>query len=256
MTGRVVVVVPMRNEREAVGPLGEKFAAVLPRLGANPLVLVVDGQSSDGTPDLVRGWADRVPVEIVSLREDRGLGGALDAGLRRALEAGAGTVVTMDGDDSHDPATIPSLLDRLAEGADVVVASRFAPGGREVGVAVHRRLLSHGAGRFLRTLFPTGEVRDYSSGFRAYRASALERVQDAYGSIVDERGFTCMLELLLRLRSVDARAAEVPLVLRYDLKRSESKMSVGRTILRTLRVAARHRLPGSRRARPSPSRAA
>lgn len=256
MSGRVVVVVPMRNEREAVGPLGEKFAAVLPRLGPDPLVLVVDGESSDGTPDLVRAWSDRVPVEILSLREDRGLGGALDAGLRRALDAGAGTVVTMDGDDSHDPATIPSLLDRITAGADVVIASRFAPGGREIGVAAHRRLLSHGAGAFLGTLFPTGEVRDYSSGFRAYRAAALERVRDAYGSLVDERGFTCMLELLLRLRSVGARAAEVPLVLRYDLKRSESKMSVGRTILRTLRVAARHRLSRGQPAGRSPSRAA
>lgn len=241
---RIVVVVPMRDEREAVAPLMEKFAAALPDLGPGARILVIDGGSTDGTGELVRGWTGRLPVEVERLHGDVGLGGALDHGLAEALARGADVVVTMDGDDSHDPRAIAGLIGRIAEGFDFVVASRFAPGGQEVGVAPHRRLMSHGAGALLRALFPTGEVRDYSSGFRAYRSDALERVRAAYGSLIEERGFACMLELLLRLRSIGARAAEVPLVLRYDLKQSASKMNVGRTVLRYLRLIARYRAAG------------
>lgn len=238
------VVIPVRNERDSLPSLFDKFERTFWGYGEPFRIVVVDGASTDGTPEVAERYAGRLPVEVVRLRQNLGLGGALEVGLLRAL-ADADVIVTLDGDDSHDPGTIPSLLDKIREGYDVVVASRFEPGGAEVGVAGYRRLLSHAASALLRFLFPVGTVKDYSSGFRAYRASALRRVQERFGRIVHERGFSCMMELLLRLRAVGARAAEVPLVLRYDLKHSESKMDVGQTILRYLVVMARH-LPQAR----------
>jgi dolichol-phosphate mannosyltransferase len=228
----------MRNERMSVQPLFEKFVAAAREWPGSYRIIVVDGNSSDGTPDRVRAFAGRLPIEMVELDEDVGLGGALEAGLQRAL-AQADVVVTMDGDDSHDPGTIPALLARLDEGYDVVVASRFAPGGEEVGVAGHRKVLSHAASAILRLLFPVGTVQDYSSGFRAYRADALQSIA-RQGRLVSETGFACMLDILLRLRAGGSRAAEVPLVLRYDLKPSESKMNVPRTVLRYLVLIARN----------------
>jgi dolichol-phosphate mannosyltransferase len=235
---QVAIVIPMRNERAAVRPLLERFVAAAEEWPEPYRIIVVDGNSSDGTPTEVGGFRDRLPIEIVELREDVGLGGALEAGLQRAL-AQADVVVTMDGDDSHNPGTIPALLARLDEGYDVVVASRFAPGGEEVGVASHRKVLSHAASAVLRLLFPVGTVQDYSSGFRAYRAEALRSIA-RQGRIVSEAGFACMLDLLLRLRARGSRAAEVPLVLRYDLKPSESKMDVPRTVLRYLVLIVRN----------------
>jgi dolichol-phosphate mannosyltransferase len=234
----VAIVIPMRNERAAVRPLFERFVSAARDWQRPYRIIVVDGNSSDGTPAEVRGFSDRLPIEILELREDLGLGGALEAGLQRALTE-ADVVVTMDGDDSHDPHTIPALVDRLDEGYDVVVASRFAPGGKEIGVAGHRKLLSHAASAVLRLLFPVGTVQDYSSGFRAYRAGSLQSIA-RQGGIVSEAGFACMLDLLLRLRASGARAGEVPLVLRYDLKPSESKMDVPRTVLRYLVLIVRN----------------
>jgi dolichol-phosphate mannosyltransferase len=202
-------------------------------------IIIVDGVSTDGTPDLARSYGNRLPIEVVALSTNLGLGGALEVGLLRALEQ-PGVVVTMDGDDSHDPTTIPAMLAKLATGFDLVVASRFEPGGAEIGVAGHRKLLSHVASALLRWLFPVGTVKDYSSGFRAYRTDALERLRRQAGRLVEERGFSCMMELLLSLRATGTRAAEVPLVLRYDLKRSESKMNVAHTIVRYLMVMGRH----------------
>ncbi|HWC05763.1 MAG TPA: glycosyltransferase family 2 protein [Gemmatimonadota bacterium] len=237
---RIAVVIPMRDEREAVGPLFVKLAAVFAEL-PGMRAIVVDGGSTDGTRDEVRRHGAGLPVGILELDRGLGLGDALEAGLRHVL-ATSDVVVTLDGDDSHDPRTIPALVARLEEGYDVVVASRFASGGAEIGVAPHRRALSHVASAVLRSLFPMGEVRDYSSGFRAYRTRALEALA-AGGRLVGETGFSCMLDLLLRLRARGFRAAEVPLVLRYDLKASASKMDVPGTVLRYLVLIGRNWRP-------------
>ena len=235
---RLAIVIPMRDERLSVQPLFERFVAASQGWPGPYRIIVVDGQSSDGTLEEIRKFENRLPIEIVELKENVGLGGALEIGLQRAL-SGADVVVTMDGDDSHDPHTIPALLARLDEGYDVVVASRFAPGGKEIGVASHRKALSHVASAVLRLLFPVGTVQDYSSGFRAYRAEALRAIA-VRGRVVSETGFACMLDILLRLRAHGSRAAEVPLVLRYDLKPSESKMDVPQTVLRYLVLIGRN----------------
>jgi protoporphyrinogen oxidase len=167
------------------------------------------------------------------------VGGALEFGLSKALE-GAETIVTIDGDDSCDPRLIPALTAKLDDGFDMVIASRFEPGGEEVGVAGYRVLLSHAASGLLRFMFPAGQAKDYFSGFRAYRADALRATRLRFGRLVNERGSSCMLELLLKLRAAGARAAEVPLVLRYDRKASESKMNVGHTVVRYLVVIGKN----------------
>jgi dolichol-phosphate mannosyltransferase len=247
---KLTVVIPVRNEREAIPPLFARFETVAPQLPVGWNLLLVDGVSSDGTPDTAESWSDRLPVRVIRLSENRGLGGALEAGLLEAI-AFSDVIVTMDGDDSHDPNTIPSMLAEIEDGADLVIASRFEPGGEEIGVAGHRKLLSHAASGLLRTLFPVGEAKDYSSGFRAYRTTALKSVEEAHGRLVEESGFSCMMELLLKLRSVGADVREVPLVLRYDLKPTESKMDIGHTVGRYVVVIGRN-LPsaGRRPAQP------
>ena len=249
---RLTVVIPVRNEREAIPSLFARFEHVAPQLPAGWRLLLVDGVSSDGTPAAAEGWSDRLPVRVIRLSENRGLGGALEAGLIEAMLE-ADVIVTMDGDDSHDPDTILSMLTKIEEGADLVIASRFEPGGEEVGVAGHRKVLSHAASGLLRTLFPVGEAKDYSSGFRAYRTAALRSVEEAHGRLVEESGFSCMMELLLKLRSVGADVREVPLVLRYDLKPTESKMNIGHTVGRYVVVIGRNLLSAGRR--PAPPRA-
>jgi dolichol-phosphate mannosyltransferase len=234
------IVIPVRNERESIEPLFDKFVSAMSDYSEPYKITVVDGVSSDGTPDLIRQYSNRLPIEIVELKDNLGLGGALEVGLLKALENGAGAIVTMDGDDSHDPHTIHAMLKKLADGYDLIVASRFEPGGEEVGVAGYRKVLSHTASGLLRFLFPVGEVKDYSSGFRAYRADVLRRVKEKNGRLVRESGFSCMMEVLLQLRTEGIRAAEVPLVLRYDLKQSETKMDIGHTVYRYVIVISKN----------------
>lgn len=236
---RFTIVIPVRNERASVPPLFEKFGPALRDYEGSYRILVVDGFSADGTVDSVRRYANGLPIEIVELPENLGIGGALEAGLSRALQDSE-TIVTMDGDDSHDPELIPEMLGALESGHDLIVASRFEDGGREVGVTGTRRLMSHASSRLLRALFPMPGIKDYSSGFRAYRSPTLRRMRSSFGDLVGERGFSCQLELLLKLRMIGASAAEVPLELRYDLKRTESKMNVPHTVVRYLVLVSRY----------------
>lgn len=240
----LAIVIPVRNERESIGALLTRFESAMAGFDRPYRIVAVDGVSTDGTAEIVESFGDRLPVEVLRLERNLGLGGALEEGLLAVLER-AEVIVTMDGDDSHDPATVHAMLGKLEEGFDLVVASRFEPGGAEIGVAGYRKLLSHSASGVLRFLFPVGSVKDYSSGFRAYRTEALERVRVRFGRLVAESGFSCMMELLLKLRATGARAAEVPLVLRYDLKLSPSKMNILHTIARYAVVIGKN-LPTAR----------
>ena len=159
------------------------------------------------------------------------------------LSSADDVIITMDADESHGPSLITRMLETINQGFDVVIASRFQPGSESHGVPLHRRILSSGASLVFRILFPTAGVKDFTCGYRAYRVSAVQRVLDTYGdNLFEYDGFQCMVDLLLKLRSIGASFSEVPFVLRYDLKKGQSKMRIVRTIMRTLELVIRRRL--------------
>ena len=241
-------VLPAYNEERSLPPLLERHVALGSALrgrGAELRVLVVDDGSRDRTPAVATAFQDRLALDVVSHGVNRGLGAALrtglNAGLSRAADGDA--VGTMDADDTHDPALFVAMWDQLdAERADVVIASRYAPGGREIGLTPLRRVLSRGASLLLSLTAPVRGARDYTCGFRLYRAAMLRRAASAFGDrLIEEAGFTCMAELLLKLGRGGAKVAESPLVLRYDRKEGASKMKMTRTVARYFALARRIR---------------
>jgi len=239
----IIVVLPAYNEEAALEPLLGRLDAALGRYPA-ACVIVVDDGSTDGTVRVAREHGGGMEVVVVSHPANQGLGRTMRTGLERALEvAGEGdVVVTMDADNTHDPEVIHQMLPLVEDGFDIVIASRYHPGGGEEGLSWHRSLMSRAASVFISLWAPVRGAKDYTCGYRAYSARILRDGQAAYGwGLVEERGFTCMAELLLKLSARGARVAEVPLVLRYDLKAGPSKMKVARTIGRYLWLAARHR---------------
>jgi dolichol-phosphate mannosyltransferase len=171
-----------------------------------------------------------------------GYGRALRTGLLEAVRSD-GVVVTLDADESHDPALIGSMLQQIAAGHDLVIASRFQTGGAEIGVPWNRRLLSHAAGVVFRTALAIRNVRDYTSGYRAYRSSLLLAMIESRGQegFLRSANFSAGFELLLNAGSLGARLTEVPLVLRYDRKLSESKMRLTRDLPPYFSLLLRHR---------------
>lgn len=227
-------VLPAYNEVASIADLIAQVDAVCVSQGWACDIIVVDDGSSDGTARAAA--VDH--VSVLSSTVNRGLGRALRTGLLAALErAGDGDViVTLDADLTHDPAYAPAMVDRLDQGVDVVIASRFAPGGEVHGVGAGRRVLSRGASLLPALLRPIPGVRDYSCGFRAYRAPVLARAFERHGEqFISEQGFGCMLEIAQRLRG-SATFAEVPFELRYDRKRRASAIRVWPTIRAYVRV--------------------
>ncbi len=208
-------------------------------------VLAVDDGSSDRSAGVLADHQRKLPLDIVSHGQNRGLGMAIRSGILGALErSGPETiVVTMDADDTHNPDLIGRMLRQIDQGSDVVIASRFRPGAKTIGVPLYRRFTSVGASWLFRILFPTPGVRDFTCGYRAYRASLLLKARDQHGaSLFEFEGFQSMVDLLLKLRAAGATFSEVPIILRYDQKEGASKMPVLRTTLRTLRLAVLRRL--------------
>lgn len=240
--GRVTVVLPAFNEAENIAALVARLDAALEALDRPHRILVVDDGSTDGTAEAARRAGDGTNLDVVEHVENRGLGAALSTGLMEA-SGDSDVVVTMDADNSHDPAVIQRMVQRIEDGVDIVIASRFRPGASTTGVPWYRKLLSLGARGCVGLLARIRGVRDYSSGYRAYRAAALRRAIELHGrtGLVEEKGFACMLEILIKLSAQGARVTEVPLALRYDRKRGESKMPVARTVVRYAAVLSRRR---------------
>ena len=241
----LTIVLPIYNEESNLGPLFERIDESLRKESIPYRIVAVDDGSTDGTPRVIEAFRARASLEVVRHRVNQGLGAAIRSGLMEAvrLTSADDVIVTMDADESHTPASIAKMLEAIGRGFDVVIASRFQEGSECLGVPLHRRFLSVAASVLFRVLFPTPGVRDFTCGYRAYRVAALRRAVDRYGdSLFEFDGFQCMVDLLLKLRGAGARFAEVPVVLRYDLKQGQSKMRVARTAARTLQLAARRRL--------------
>jgi dolichol-phosphate mannosyltransferase len=246
----VWLVLPAYNEERSLPALLERCLPVGPdleRRGFSFHVVVVDDGSKDGTIAAAKSFEGRLAIEVVPHVVNRGLGAALRTGLAAGLERAGDddAIATMDADNTHDPMLLGRMLDRLRAGADVVIASRYEPGGEEIGLSPVRKVLSRGASFLLSAVLPVRGARDYTCGYRLYRASVLRNAAKAWGDrLVEEAGFTCMAEVLLKLGRGGARVAEVPLVLRYDLKEGASKMKVGRTIVRYFALSSRLRRGG------------
>lgn len=241
---RLIVALPAYNEEDCLPPLLKRFHRLFSQLPpeADPLVIVVDDGSKDGTAKVCRRFARKMPILLVQHEKNKGLGEAIKTGLRTALEHATGThdvIVCMDADNTHPPKAVHEMLRLIAEeGADMVIASRYRRGSRQVGVPPHRQFMSLGA-RFLFWLFlRLNGVRDYTCGFRAYRADLIRRAFDKYGDqIIQRNGFACTDELLVNLAclgEVDIR--EIPFVLRYDLKVGASKLNLGLTLQETFKL--------------------
>ena len=171
--GSVWVILPTYDEADNLERL---VVAVRERLPADGRVLVVDDNSPDGTGGIAgRLAAEHDDVEVLHRERKEGLGPAYIAGFRRALAGGAELVVEMDADFSHDPAYLPQLL-RAAEDADLVIGSRYVPGGGVTDWGALRRFISRGGGAYARIALGL-EVRDLTGGFKVIRREVLEAIE-------------------------------------------------------------------------------
>jgi dolichol-phosphate mannosyltransferase len=246
-TRRLWIGLPAYNEEATIPALFPRFKEALADTSANYRIALYNDGCTDRTVERALEWKNQLNVEVIGKPVNKGLGEGLRCLVAHATEHGAADDVLfiMDCDDTHHPRQFAGMLAALDRGFDVVIASRYRRGARVAGVAPHRQVLSLGAATLFKLLHWCPGVRDYTCGFRAYRVALLQRARAHYGErLIEERGFACMVELLLKLNHLDAKMCEVPLDLRYDLKQSASKMDVGGNTTRLLKKLVAWRVRG------------
>ncbi len=210
------VVIPTYNEKENI----QRLVSDILVLPLNARVIVVDDNSPDGTGQLLDALAMRearvVPIHRVG---KLGLGSAHITGIRRAMELGLEPIVTMDADFSHHPRYIPKLLNALQK-YDVVIGSRYAPGGGMEGRDARLRFISWGANLFARTMLGL-RATDCTAGFRAYRRAVLDSIDLAR---VFSNGYSFLIEMLYLCQSHGWRVGETPITYQ-DRRAGTSKIS-------------------------------
>ena len=215
---RATICLPTYNELQN---LERMVRALQPLLRGGDRVLVIDDGSPDGTGRVADRLAEELPfVGVLHRPRKEGLGPAYLAGFRRALADGAELVVEMDCDFSHDPADVPRLIAEAEAGADVVLGSRYVPGGGISDWGLLRRLISRAASVYT-ALFLRMGVHDPTGGFKCFRSSVLEALDLER---ITSKGYAFQIETTYRARRSGFRVVEVPIVF-TDRAHGRSKMS-------------------------------
>jgi dolichol-phosphate mannosyltransferase len=236
---RALVVLPTYNEASNIAEVLRRVREAVPDAG----ILVVDDASPDGTAAVVEEQALVIDdVRVLRRPGKSGLGSAYRDGFTVGLNEGADILVEMDSDLSHDPGDLPSLLAAIAHGADLAIGSRYVPGGSIPNWSWHRKMLSRWGNRYAAGVLGLA-VNDSTSGFRAYRATALKAIDL---SEVRADGYGFQIEMTYRLVRCGGRVVEVPIAF-VDRVRGTSKMSnriVVEALVLVTRWAVRDRLLG------------
>lgn len=231
----IYVFLPAYNEAQALPRLVKKFDEEFKKAKLAYRIVVLDDGSSDGTASSAMDLARIYPLELLKHEVNRGLGQTMADGLRHVanISSADDLMVTMDCDDTHEPRYMHDAFNKLAQGYDLVILSRYQKGGGEEGLSAFRSILSRGAGLALKLFFPIKGVKEYSCGYRVCRASILKKAFEVFGDQLvrlPNMGFVVTPELLIKFRMLGARIAEVPFVLSYGQKAGPSKNRPLKTI--------------------------
>ena len=212
-----LIVVPTYNERDNVRVVAERFLAALP--GAE--LLFVDDNSPDGTGGVLDELAAAEPrIHVMHRAGKLGLGTAYVEGFGWGLARGYEYLFEMDADGSHDPKYLPTMLALAEDGADVVIGSRYVPGGGTENWGLGRQVISRGGGLYARTVLGI-DVRDVTAGFVCWRRTALEAIEL---STITSNGYSFQIEMKYRAHLKGMRLVETPIMF-IDRRVGQSKMS-------------------------------
>lgn len=242
---KIVIGLPAYNESQGIGKLLGRINMVKENFDGKLEVIVVNDGSSDDTEEYLKEYSKKLSyIKYINHPCNQGLA----QGMRTIIDYGIinlesdDILVVLDADNTHNPNIIPSMAEKIiSENLDIVIASRFAKGGQEIGLSFYRKFLSRGAGVFAKIIFNVKNVKDYSCGFRAYKVEFLKKMKDYYKEdLIEAEGFECMIELIVKAGLLGARIGEYPLILEYNLKETPSKMKAVKTIMGYFRLGFKY----------------
>lgn len=247
---KLFAILPCYNEEKDISPLVVKWVDMIDKIrkyGYTTEIYCIDDKSKDNTNKVIRELELKYPgsVHLIEHEVNKGLGGGVQTGFDFFYKNGtAGDIcVLMDGDNTHDPCYVISMLEQIAKGYDCIIASRYCNSSETKGVPLFRLFLSWGARVYYTMVLGVKNVKDYTCGYRAYTYQIIAKAEEKFGQrFVEHRSFACMMEVLYKLSLLGAKFQEVPFELRYDNKEGESKMRLTKTIRESLVTAMQLRM--------------
>ena len=245
----VYVLLPAYNEEENIQPLIEQWADCKEQLNKelelNLIMLPIDDKSTDNTKEILMNMENNY-IKPIYHKANLGLGGGLNPGFSYFIKnASQGDLIfVMDADNTHNPKYCLDMIRKLySDKLDCVIASRYCENSEIVGVPSHRNFLSSGARAYYTLVLGIPHVKDYTCGYRVYTYEIIKKAYEKYGeNFIQEKGFSCMMEIIYKIHLLGGKVGETGFVLRYDNKLGESKMKVMKTIKNSLKTALKLRL--------------
>ncbi len=238
---KIVFILPVYNEGQSIFNLISRIDTI--EYNDIKIIVIDDCSKDDSFEWMSKAYEKYSKKEKYFIKhiENKGLGGALNSGFEYLFKNFSETdvVVTMDGDDTHDPNLIYQMIEKISQGDDVVIASRYRAGSMIKGVPIFRIILSYGARFIYQYKWRIPGVRDYTCLYRAYKYVEIEKLlKKRNKSFLDERDFVASSEILRKIfiNNPNLSISEVPLKLNYSLKIQSSNMQVLKTVIRTFKL--------------------
>lgn len=240
MKSKLLVILPVYNEGKSIYDLLTEYDRLIFHINNMPhkIIVVNDCSTDDSSAWIEKACNEKsLNVELINHPDNRNLGGALRSGfnLLKTEINPDDYVVTMDGDNTHNPFLIKDMMEKINQGADIVIASRFREQSRISGLSAFRKFLSFGVRVIYSLLWRIPGVKDYTCGYRMYKGECLLHVMDHFqDNFIEENGFASTAEVLRKTAKFVKIVVEVPLILRYEKKYEQSNMDIMKTIRTTL----------------------
>lgn len=230
----VYIILPAYNEEEGIEKLLERFKRITATFIPSYKVIIVNDGSRDHTLPVIECFKRELNIDVISFPQNKGIVDVFLAGFKKVCAEGADEdiCITMDSDNTQSPFILMDIINQINAGNDIVIASRFAKGGKMIGVPWVRYVLSFGVSIIMGNIAKIPGVTDYSTFYRGMRVRVLKEGLKKYGDrLIEGKGFSGMGSLLVKLHPFANNIVEVPLVLRYDLKGGQSGMRIFKSIM-------------------------